>query len=557
MKYKLGQKVVIRRNLGEENGRNQGDYYWGGNVGKMPLGSEGVVEKVSDDHYVLSIGKKRRFWQVHPDELERRNNQQIFDPDDITDLLLEEEDEGKDFVGIPLQDNFDLAGDDVDDDLLEPLEDLAFGILDDLGGEDDMVGGIEDLLLRDPAEVAGLERLRGGFRKNQEVIVRKNLGEKNGRDADNYFYGGDVEEVPLNTKARIEGDTEVGGVRIVFDDPKYGVNGSWAVHPDEIELVGQEENKLEIGLEQGQRVTLMRALGREGGYGKEQYYHGHETYDFPVGTQGRICDECDITPERICVTVRGHRQMYVHPKELYTAKELLVRRRLEHDKRRAAMEKLLGVEDPEDRLAKEREAALERRKAAAQPVIADLLVAEEPVDVIDEMWQGMLDEEAPAEEEKDEHAFNPSFNVREEFAVWVRKEFPKIDEYQLNHEDMYEEELYGRYIYPPEQRRRMRNRKGKVYEELDARMKEVHEAAKLACAHGTKTTQECVAAQFQKLGNLVKTNYRNPEKYAGTISSLVNWIETVSGNLGKQKHYGTRVVKGRKNTGREENEDEY
>ena len=127
--------------------------------------------------------------------------------------------------------------------------------------------------------------------------------------------------------------------------------------------------------------------------------------------------------------------------------------------------------------------------------LESLLIAEEPVDKI-----------------KKEKSFDPKFNAREEFVVWVREEFPEL---------MYQK---GHYEIPSKRRR------------------EVYEAAIAACRHGIETTGACVQRTFQNnFSNLMTDGCSDLEV---RIYSIVSLIECVSANLGNEnRHYGTILAR--------------
>ena len=117
--------------------------------------------------------------------------------------------------------------------------------------------------------------------------------------------------------------------------------------------------------------------------------------------------------------------------------------------------------------------------------------------------------------DKNNNPFDPKFNPREEFVVWVKEEFPEL----WNGQD-------------------------KSYENLERRRKEVYKAAKKACKHGIKTTDYCVRSYFYKyLRYLDNLSDKSTPEFVKVINSLVEHIEFFSVNLNTGKlHYGTRIV---------------
>ena len=78
--------------------------------------------------------------------------------------------------------------------------------------------------------------------------------------------------------------------------------------------------------------------------------------------------------------------------------------------------------------------------------------------------KALLEEEIVEEKDRKRiKPFEPKFNVREEFSVWIRDQFPELKKYA--------------------------SRKKGSYVKLERRKKEVYAAAVLACNHGIKTTQ--------------------------------------------------------------------
>src|SRR3990167_8604834 len=88
----------------------------------------------------------------------------------------------------------------------------------------------------------------------------------------------------------------------------------------------------------------------------------------------------------------------------------------------------------------------------------------------DDKLKNLLEGDEPEEKvETEENGFNPKFNVREEFAVWIRQQFPKLKKHA---------------------------KKGLVYPELDARAEEVYQAALGAVNHGVTSTKDCANSRL-------------------------------------------------------------
>ncbi|MDP3881333.1 MAG: hypothetical protein Q8Q31_00450 [Nanoarchaeota archaeon] len=116
-------------------------------------------------------------------------------------------------------------------------------------------------------------------------------------------------------------------------------------------------------------------------------------------------------------------------------------------------------------------------------------------------------------------AFQPGFNVREEFVVWVREQFPDLEKY-----------AGGR----------------KSYSELDERREEVRLAAIKACQHGVKTTNSCVKGYFED--HLSYFRGSDGGRFYNNLCALTQLIEQVAVNIGRSSnwHYGTNLKRGRR-----------
>lgn len=69
MTFEIRQKVVIRKNLGRKNYLAKNDYFYNGNIGDVPLGSEGVIAGIDNEERLRIKLKNGQEWYVHPDEL--------------------------------------------------------------------------------------------------------------------------------------------------------------------------------------------------------------------------------------------------------------------------------------------------------------------------------------------------------------------------------------------------------------------------------------------------------------------------------------------------------
>ena len=82
-------------------------------------------------------------------------------------------------------------------------------------------------------------------------------------------------------------------------------------------------------------------------------------------------------------------------------------------------------------------------------------------ETLDELLSG---EEPQESEDHNRSKFNPKFNVREEFTLWVREQFPELKE----HTDQ-----------------------NLAYEEVETRREEIYQAALGAVNHGVASTEAC------------------------------------------------------------------
>lgn len=220
--------------------------------------------------------------------------------------------------------------------------------------------------------------------------------------------------------------------------------------------------------EVGQTVIIRRNLGTRLGYPKE-YYHGGTPKDIPIGSQGVVED---VYEKNVHVRLKNGKVCEIHPDELVLNEEY-------------------------------------QRKADSL-LVKVLLKKERPKKPV---------KETPA---KGEREFNPTFNVREEFAVWVKKEFPKLGIYAGNYW------MYGA---------------------LDKRRDEVYEAAKSACKHGIRTGSACVREAFRDIYDDLKDSYKckaNSRDFCKDVNKLITWIEKCALNLKSKgkKHYNLDVEPG-------------
>ena len=215
----------------------------------------------------------------------------------------------------------------------------------------------------------------------------------------------------------------------------------------------------------GQEVVIKRNLGERSGHRKNEYYHGGDLSDVPLGTKAIVDSIND--KKGLDLTLKGRnnngRSWYVHSDELATNKEY-----------KATQKKLDSLLDS---------------------VLLENLVVEK-------------------KSRKKIKPFEPKFNVREEFAVWMIEQFPNLKEYE---------------------------KLGKKYKAIEKRRDEVYKAAKLACKHGIETTNSCVSDMFFDSLNRLKTT--NNLYFNESLCYLISTIECVSANLNteEKRHYGTEL----------------
>jgi hypothetical protein len=102
--------------------------------------------------------------------------------------------------------------------------------------------------------------------------------------------------------------------------------------------------------------------------------------------------------------------------------------------------------------------------------------------------------------------FEPTFNAREEFALWVRQHYP-----QKNHTLIMEHQ------------------------------REILDAATKACVHADQETKSCVRDQFLYLYRDMKDCTYSTGGFCSALYEFVNYIELVSHNLRGELHYGTSL----------------
>ena len=228
--------------------------------------------------------------------------------------------------------------------------------------------------------------------------------------------------------------------------------------------------------EVGQAVMIKQNLGSKSSMrGRGDYYYGGNPSQVPLGTKAVISriDGTDKFLLRISDSSSSRREWWVHPDELMSAKE---------------------YERHEEKKLKE------RNKEISQVLEAALLEEE----IIEKKGRKRL------------KPFEPKFNPREEFAVWMQEQFPEL---------------------------KQRVSKNEEYNAVKRRKKEIYAAATLACNHGIETTRACVRRMFDT--GLARLDSTSNLSFNKNLVYLLGVIEQVSANLGDKKdlHYGTELVR--------------
>ncbi|MDP3881334.1 MAG: hypothetical protein Q8Q31_00455 [Nanoarchaeota archaeon] len=112
-----------------------------------------------------------------------------------------------------------------------------------------------------------------------------------------------------------------------------------------------------------------------------------------------------------------------------------------------------------------------------------------------------------------EKGFNPIFNVREEFPLWVQEQFKHLTKHA---------------------KRKM------AYEELEKRRDEVYQAALGVVKHGLMSTDACATARLREGWEDFERGFgeqSNPAGRAGSLEKFVEAIKDLSVSLGGNSHY--------------------
>ena len=131
----------------------------------------------------------------------------------------------------------------------------------------------------------------------------------------------------------------------------------------------------------------------------------------------------------------------------------------------------------------------------------------------DELNQLLTGEEPKEKHSRDNKEFKPKFNVREEFALWIREQFPELKTHA---------------------------KKKRIYQELETRREEIYQAALGAVNHGATSTEACATARLRYGWDKFEEGFGingNPKKRAKSLEAFVSSVENLSVSLGGDKHF--------------------
>ncbi len=136
------------------------------------------------------------------------------------------------------------------------------------------------------------------------------------------------------------------------------------------------------------------------------------------------------------------------------------------------------------------------------------------IKMINDKLDDLLLGESPIEEmHSTSKEFKPVFNVREEFALWIREQFPDLKTYA---------------------------KKRRVYQDLESRKEEIYQAALGAVNHGVLSTEACATAGLRYGWNKFEEGFGttgNPNNRARSLEAFVSSLEKLSISLGGDKHH--------------------
>lgn len=125
----------------------------------------------------------------------------------------------------------------------------------------------------------------------------------------------------------------------------------------------------------------------------------------------------------------------------------------------------------------------------------------------------LLGEEPKNEHKEDSASFRPKFNVREEFVLWVNRQFPNLKKH---------------------------SRKKKIYQELEERREEVYQAGLGAGNHGADSTEACASARLYSGWKEFEAGFKetgDPKTRARSLEGFVNALKDLSHSLGGNEHF--------------------
>lgn len=291
------------------------------------------------------------------------------------------------------------------------------------------------------------------FEPGQRVIISKKLGKSVGGDSYYYHQYASSNYVPVGTIATIshvEGEYKV---HLIFDGQNYGqgLPEGWLAHPDELLITEDEKDKR---IEIGDRVKVIEARGIKEG----QYRYGYSVSTIPIGTTGII-----LGTFRDDIRVRvDHSHSY-----MFSRKELTFNKELQTN------------------------------------------------DLSDEGLDSLLNAEEPVKDASStQEIFEPKFNIREEFAIWIREQFPKLREYAIKKE---------------------------ICPQVNERKEEILDGVEKAYEHiSTSYTRSCARSSFEALYKNLRGNKNSDITL--NLENFVGFIESTSPNMhAAYRHHGINL----------------
>ncbi len=283
-----------------------------------------------------------------------------------------------------------------------------------------------------------------------------------------------------------------------------------------------------MNYEKGQDVVIRRNLGIEHGNGKSGYYYGGSVSNVPLGSKGTIEY---VSEKKIDVRLSNGNRWNVHPNELRTSKETEEAEKKRQEAKNSQLEEILQLEEPTTQKDAKKE-PMSIEEVVVPKVLIKLNLAEQYKKIMLRIKNyGNEISKTTDDSIKKSEPFKPEFNPREEYAVWVRQEFPELKDYA---------------------------KKEKEYDSLEKRKIEVMNGAKMAYEHGTKTLRGCALIDFrtvyctfngQKPDGLYYSDFATYSGvFAARLEKFVSFIEFLSLNLesissnGYKKHHGTKKM---------------